>query len=162
MAMMAVILAVNLWQPLLTRLQGIEPLEVNSIQLRLTYTDQALTLILHNWFLGQGIGNYTLALYQQISSVWPGYYYQPVHNIYLLVWAELGIVGALLFWAMVFLAVWFAFRRPLTLERLTAFLVLAALLVIGLFDHYTWTLWSGVMMFFMVIGMYIRQLRSQI
>ena len=55
---------------------------------------KAKEIIKDNWLIGVGIGNYTFALrakYPEIK-VWE---LQPVHNTYLLILAELGVVGFL-------------------------------------------------------------------
>ena len=159
-ALIFIILAALLWPLVLTRLRGQERLEDASISQRLAYTEQALTLIKSDWLLGQGLGNYTLAVYQKINSAWPGYDYQPVHNLYLLVLAELGIFGAALLGLILFLLLNFL-NRVSSLEKIVGFLCLFAVLFISLFDHYFWTLYFGVMVFWLVLGLSLKQLRGE-
>jgi len=170
------------WPLLAARLMGEGRLEAVSISQRLSFTTQALQLIGAHWLGGTGIGNYTLAVFQNISRVWPGHYYQPVHNIYLLIFAELGIFGALVFGAMVFLLLFSLTKRifltraapagisepggadtsalPLEQEAAMALLCLIAILFIGLFDHYFWTLFSGIMVFWLIFALNLRNLKG--
>ena len=171
------VLGGSLYQPLLTRITGEQDLEAASIELRLAFTKQALELIKADWLWGQGIGNYTLAVWQKIDASWPGYYYQPVHNIYLLISAELGIFGALAFGLILILLIWFLITTKaeganrqsrlneagdsrLSLEKIIIFLCLSSILIIGLFDHYFWTLYFGVMIFWLIVGLNLKLLKS--
>lgn len=154
-----IILATLLWPLVFTRLAGQRRLEDASISQRLAYTDQALTLIKGDWLSGQGIGNYTLAVYQKINAAWPGYAYQPVHNLYLLVLAELGIFGAAVFGLALFL-LFISFNRVISWEKVIAFLCLFAVLFISLFDHYFWTLYFGVMVFWLVLGLSLKKIKE--
>lgn len=163
--LMVTILGVNLKGPLLSRITGEQDLEVASIELRVAFTKQAWELIKDSPILGQGIGNYTLGVYQKINATWPGYYYQPVHNIYLLIFAELGIFGILVFGLILIFLIWNlifktgAIRESrLQLEKIIVFLALISILIISLFDHYFWSLYFGVMVFWLVLGLNLKQL----
>ncbi len=74
--------------------------------------------------------------------------YQPVHNIFLLVLADLGLIGLLVF--LIFLwqvgQKWQKIKGPFLIwgELLSAYLL------IGLFDHYLLTLPQGLFIFFLV------------
>jgi hypothetical protein len=48
-------------------------------------------MIDNNFIFGVGAGNYTLALVEKFPSK-PAYSYQPVHNSYLLLWSEQGLL----------------------------------------------------------------------
>ncbi len=164
------ILGANLWQPLLTRLTGEQDLEVASIYLRVAFTKQAWQLIKDSPILGQGIGNYTLGVFEKINASWPGYYYQPVHNLYLLILAELGILGAAVFGLILILLFCQLFKKAegtltsprLRLEKIIVFLALLSILIISLLDHYFWTLYFGVMIFWLILALNLRQLHNRI
>ena len=156
--LLVVILSSLLFEPLLTRILSQEPLEENSIELRLTFTQQALTLINNDLLTGTGIGNYTWGVYQQINAFWPGYYYQPVHNIYLLILAELGIFGLAILGILLACLGYHLGHRPASLEKTMLMLALVAILIISLFDHYFWTLYSGLLVFWIILGLNFRQL----
>lgn len=106
---------------------------------------------------GVGVGSYTLALSQHVPRF---YDIEPVHNIPLLVWSELGPAGLL---ALVGLVVTVAFRsfqvrKPLAIVFSAA---LAGLFAISLFDHYLWTLAPGRLLVGTLLGLWAGQVRDE-
>ena len=104
--------------------------------------------------LGVGIGNEVMfatasGLYQMFGlnnyRLW-----QPTHNLFLLIGAETGITGLVLFLAFLF----GIFKRInwKDISGATAGIILICFLVLGLFDHYFWDLESGRLMFWLVLG----------
>ncbi len=81
---------------------------------------------------GTGIKQYTAYLPNQTKPDWA---HQPVHNALLLAVAELGLVRLLLLATSII--IFWKIRNP----DLTPFL---PLLILGLFDHYLWSLWPGL------------------
>tara|TARA_Y100000310_G_scaffold173181_1_gene173306 strand:- start:5547 stop:6932 length:1386 start_codon:yes stop_codon:yes gene_type:complete len=152
------ILGFSMSEPVLTRLTGDQDLEVASIYLRVAFAQQAWDIISNAPLQGVGVGNYTLGVFQQINDTWPGYYYQPVHNIILLILAEVGIFGLLVFLIMIGLLTWFLEISPTSLEKMISFLPLVAILTISLFDHYFWSLYSGAIIFWLILALNIKQL----
>lgn len=127
----------------------IERLESKSNQERLEGLRESWSLIKINPFLGWGAGNYTLVIHQYFDAGRPVWRLQPAHNIYLLILSELGIVGLLLFfWLIKELLSKTKFRRNLVLP----FAVLSVFLIIGLFDHYLWSLYFGLMLWGLIGG----------
>lgn len=59
---------------------------------RTVHWEVAWTYIRKNWFLGYGVNNYVATLNSLAGAV-SFYYTNPVHNVYLLYWFELGMVG---------------------------------------------------------------------
>ncbi len=97
--------------------------------------------------LGVGPGAYTLALYKQNPNL-PVWRYQPIHNIYLLMLAEIGLVGfAVVFLFSCFLVFWTWQRNRLFLP------VLISLSILGLFDHWLWSMYAGVIVWGAIIGL---------
>ncbi len=115
--------------------------EVRSIRERIEYTYEARDLIAEHWWRGGGLGNYTYLLRQQLPFSRPGWYYQPVHNIFLLVWAELGLVGLVLWLGLLLVLLWPLRRRKF---GFLAFLFLVFMLV----DHWLWTSHFGTLYLF--------------
>ena len=113
------------------------------------YSDSANFFRQHP-FLGVGPGAYTLALFRANPSL-PGYAYQPVHNIYVLILTEWGILGAIV-WLAVFgrLILLVRARNPEMLP------VVFVPLIIGAFDHYWWSLYAGIILWWVVFGLCIR------
>lgn len=98
---------------------------------------------------GVGLNNFIVRL----PEFWPitgfTYWLQPVHNIYLLVAAETGIVGLVIFgW---FLAL--TYKRLLITNRRLLITALSAILTLGLFDHYWLTLQQAQLLFTVVLGL---------
>ncbi|MEI6597327.1 MAG: O-antigen ligase family protein, partial [bacterium] len=85
------------YQNLITsRLDGEGRLEEKSASERLVSYQESWQLIKNNWATGVGLGNYTYVLNRQTPNQ-ESFYYQPAHNVFLLVWSETGIVGLLFF-----------------------------------------------------------------
>jgi len=107
--------------------------------------------------LGVGIGSYSLALSQYVAEF---YDIEPVHNIPLLAWSELGLGGVIALSGLVVTVAYRSFkaRRPLTIIFSAT---LAGLFVISLFDHYLWTLAPGRMLFATILGLWSGQVRDE-
>ncbi len=121
-------------------------LEQKSIQQRETYLIQAKNLIKNNWAFGVGIGNYTLALAKRDTNSQNIWAYQPVHNVFLLLWAESGIF-ALIFFLL------FLFLLKKNRRTILAGAVFIALLVLMLFDHWLLSLPFGLLFLFLILGL---------
>jgi len=93
--------------------------------------------------LGVGIGNYTQAVAREVRPDDPLYTYQPAHNVFLLVWAELGLAGLALFVAVLY----FIFKQS------KFYILHFTFLILLLFDHYLWSLPFGTLLFWSVMGM---------
>ncbi len=129
-----------------------------AVTYRLSYNELGFSLIGSHPF-GVGAGNSVFfavknGLYHKMGMplVWQ---WQPIHNIYLLIAAEIGIAGLVAF----LIALWgMAFMRKRNEESADGELfvvrvMLGALLVFGLFDHFFWTLQQGRLMFWLVVGL---------
>ena len=66
--------------------------------MRQIYSYYAQKIIAENRLLGVGLGNFTLTLKKKSNNL-ANYEIQPVHNLYLLIAAELGILGLIL-WSL--------------------------------------------------------------
>ncbi len=153
------------WPLVATRIFGGQRLETHSIDQRISYSWQAADLISQRWLAGFGLGNYTLAVYKHLDRHLPGYSYQPVHNIYLLIWAETGLIGIALFVFLLFSCLargLLAVAKPgpvnQALPQVIVLACLAALCGIGLFDHYPFTLYAGIMIFWLILALSIKYL----
>ena len=86
------------------------------------------------------------------------------------------IFGALAFGLILILLIWFLITTKaeganrqsrlneagdsrLSLEKIIIFLCLSSILIIGLFDHYFWTLYFGVMIFWLIVGLNLKLLK---
>ncbi len=136
----------------LARTQGEARLEKKSVDDRVEYVAQAREIIREHFWLGVGTGNYTKAVYENSpqKKIWE---IQPVHNVFLLVWAELGLVG---------LVLWLGFLGNIFLvgykKNKTFTLVLyAACCMLYVLDHWLWDSHFGLLFFFLLLGLILRE-----
>lgn len=141
LAIVGIFLAGFPYQLLTTRLDPTARLEKWSLEQRLTSFNQAKEMFKQQPILGVGLGNYTKIIKDKITDA-PGWYYQPVHSWYWLALTELGVIGFLLF-AFLIVNLW---RRTDVISRS----LIIALLILGLFDHYLWSLYFGVMLWWLI------------
>ncbi len=144
-------------QPFLTRTEASGRLESQSISERQQQIKDAYALIKLEPVRGVGYGNMPVAIYDKLERARESIHnYQPVHNIYLLSMVELGVVGGLVYLAFLLTALrqqilqFFRERTWVSVVTLGAF---TSLLVIGLLDHYVWTLSAGTMLLWLVVGL---------
>ena len=153
-AMLISVFALNLFiapDIFISRLGGAGRLEAQSFTERGVQMEMALDAI-SEYPLGLGAGNYTAWLRELLPDK-AAYIYQPVHNLYALVWSELGFIGIALFIAMIVL-LFQAQKGAIFHEARTYFMAsLVAMLAIGAFDHYFLTLYSGIVILGFVISL---------
>lgn len=125
---------------------------------RVADAELALPIIRENPFLGVGAGNYPLALKAKLSPDAFGAAYLPVHNVPLLLYAELGFAGGV---ASVLLMaaplVWaFSQRRRLHFGfyPLVWLGPLLVLLAVSLFDFTPWATQDGRVLMMAVLGLW--------
>jgi O-antigen ligase len=121
--------------------------------------------ILLNPVTGTGIGTYVIYLHDNFSDRITNYWqYQPDHNSYLLITAELGIPGVILYLYLIYLIYVFSgnyaefgvnsancYKCELLMFR-SVFIVL---LTISLVDHYFWTSNQMRMLLWILFGMMV-------
>ncbi len=142
--------------PLLkTRFEGLSKpigeagrLEEQSRSERIGEYFEAAELLPKYFLTGTGIGAYAKRL-EELNPGQPGYAYQPVHNSYLLLGMELGFPAIILFAGLLFV---FVMAIPQK-NRWAVAPPLTALLVLGFFDHYFWSLEAGKVLFWAVLGL---------
>lgn len=120
-------------------------IENSSVENRVKLAREALKMISEKPFLGVGLRNFIPVLAGgDLTFSWL-YWLQPVHNLFLLVAAETGILGLSAFLYLLFRA----------MSKALFFPVMVALLVIlftGFFDHYWLTLIQNQILFVLVLG----------
>jgi hypothetical protein len=123
-----------------------------AVQMRVFYNNESLSSG-RNLF-GLGIGNFVPWL--ETQNLHLSYnLYQPVHNIYLLIYSETGIVGIGLFLIFIIL-LWYNFWQRLGFKKLYHFsfsLIIISICIFGLFDHFLWTIQAGRLMLWLALGL---------
>ena len=84
----------------------------------------------------------------RIKNNIPARHYQPVHNVFLLIWAEIGIIGLLFFIGLLLCVI----NKKGSKNLIVSMPLLAAMIMIFLFDHWWWSLHFGVLFFWLVLG----------
>ncbi len=129
-----------------------------AVSFRVFYNGLSLKMIVGYPALGVGIGNSVARLDEFLTKPLQPWLYQPVHNIFLLVGAEIGFFGLAAF-------VWFLFslskkiwlkmlkQRSVLAENSLFLAVFSAFTLFGLFDHFFLTLQPAKLIFWLVLGM---------
>ncbi|MBI2674315.1 MAG: hypothetical protein HYX22_01055 [Candidatus Yanofskybacteria bacterium] len=120
--------------------------EEEAVQLRIFYNEESLKGGIN--LFGIGLGDFTGWLMEQNPNL-PSYMYQPVHNIYLLVHKEIGIIGFALF--LLFLI--FILTNSFSKKVVGCWLLVVGILLIGLFDHFLLTLQQGRFVFWIALAL---------
>ena len=130
----------------------------NSFDDRKMYITHAIILIKKYPLIGAGIGNYTNSIYR-IDYMNPIWYYQPVHNTYLLLCAELGMVGIILFvyFFSIICKTIYTRIQLLTTRDITILLIIFSITFIALFDHWLWTSHFGLFTLFIFLGLLLKK-----
>lgn len=109
------------------------------------YKDFIPLITTMNPYIGEGVGAYVLAS----ASLQPGkdvYDYQPVHNAWALMFAEIGILGMVAFGALLYSIGRVHIKKIPHPAALTAVGTMSVLLTISVFDHYLWSSWAGLVL----------------
>lgn len=138
------IMAFVWWSPFVGRLSGGSRLEQQSVAERVGGLKDSRQLLDKGWWRGLGVGSYTGSLVEKHPGLM-AWQYQPVHNIGLLPLLELGIVGFIL----LLITLW---------QRVAAFsirthMLLVPVLITGIFDHYSWTMPSMLLLTWLIIAL---------
>lgn len=125
-----------------------------TISLRIFYIKNAFSFIREHSFLGVGPSQFTLAQQEIVSKLnLPVWANQPVHNIYLLLVSEAGILVIVLFF-------WFLYEYARSLWRKNAktfslrLIPPLAILCMGLFDHFFFTYQQGMLLFWSSLALF--------
>ncbi|MCX6765435.1 MAG: O-antigen ligase family protein [Candidatus Moranbacteria bacterium] len=122
---------------------------------RLFFLNVSRETFLSHPLLGVGMGQFVLN-FPEFTGI-QTWQFQPVHNVFLLVLNELGLVGLSLF-------VWFIWKLMRHLKSVprgtlcgelsqTASVLFLAFIVIMLFDHYLWDIQPGQILFWLAAGL---------
>ncbi len=126
---------------------------------RFELTKIALAMVQQKLLWGVGLGNFTQAMpsYGRVSGLFN--FYQPVHNFYLLVLAEVGILGFIGLTLLMADLLYRLFQKKGWLYP-PLLVSLVALLLLGFFDHYWWSLPQTSGLFWLTLGLTVAYTRK--
>ena len=122
-----------------------------SLQERQLYQHVSYETISIHPVAGVGIGQFVFSEYLNRPNL-QTWQYQPVHNIYLLIFSELGAVGFVLFLLFLISMILRIYknkknRGDYNLTYIAYYCIMLSFLVISLFDHYFWDINLGLLTF---------------
>lgn len=139
------------WQ----RLYALQTIDQPSVERRWELNQAALAMFRQRPLLGVGVNQFVPNLEKYVLISGPGRFLQPVHNLYLLILTEHGILGLLVFFGFLFLLfkpfLFPACRVPR--DGFPILLIWLGIFIISFFDHYFWTLQAGQLFFWLSIGL---------
>lgn len=133
-----------------------------SVVVRKELNSAAVKLWQSSPLLGVGLGNFLVRLPEALPTR-TIYFLQPVHNIYLLLLSEVGIVGVglIALWIVVQSQKWKVYSVKKKWNSLfTLHFSLFTLLLLGLVDHYPLTLQQGQIMLTLLLGLVVSMSKS--
>lgn len=113
-----------------------------------------------NPLLGVGEGTYVFAL-EALSKGQPAWSYQPIHNAFFLMIAEIGILGFVAFGFLVFVIGQLILKHRKRTSGIFAISFLCALFILACFDHYLFSLWPGLVLSAVVFGSILRFMETE-
>lgn len=120
--------------------------------------DISLQVLTGSYLFGSGIYNYFVLqgpLYRSLSPI----LLQPVHNIYMLILLQVGVIGGIVVFGLLAATikhVYLRSRKGVGFDKALLFVLCSALFV-GIFDHYFLTVQQGMMMGAIVLGLVWRK-----
>ncbi|HSW48472.1 MAG TPA: O-antigen ligase family protein [Candidatus Saccharimonadales bacterium] len=167
-----VAIAVFIFSPLGLRFTKIANTDEAVVQ-REVLISSSIKMIESSPLFGVGLGNFIPVLSKIQKPLSLGLYLQPVHNIFLLVASETGIVGLTFFLWFLWktfrqlftrhceamkrprqsLKIWDCFASLAMTSEGVLLVAFSAILILGLFDHYWLTLQQGQLLFGFILGM---------
>ena len=126
-------------------------LEDQSITLREFYNQVSFSLINESPWQGVGLGNFVWEM-KEVLYLLSNWIHQPVHNMYLLIASETGLIGLIIF-------LMFIYRLLSQRSNRILFLLIICFLIFGLFDHFFWTLQQGQLIFWFILGLTASKMR---
>lgn len=130
-------------------------LQIDSISERLTLATAAVDIFANHPIFGVGSGNFISELAKQAGGqITEIRLLQPVHNVFLLILAENGVIGLGLFSLLVVMVV----KNSKSRAELA---LVAVLTIFATVDHFLWTIHQGQLLLWLTIGYLLSQIQSQ-
>ena len=119
---------------------------------RIEYNLIAVETIYDNLLFGVGNGNFVSVMTDHSETQLEKWQFQPIHNIYLLIAAEVGLIGFLLFFLFIY-TIAKSVPRGTSIGNSMPTALFIGLLIIGIFDHYLWDIQQGSLIFWIGLGL---------
>jgi O-antigen ligase len=130
-----------------------------SLRERGVYHESAMRIIQEKPFFGVGYGQFVIFVENKVSPSLLDWQLQPVHNVFLLIWAELGAIGFCVMTLWYGLWTSFSFGKGYSgsmhavscgesMLRAMPIALLPALMM----DHYLWDIQQGQLLFWLTAG----------
>lgn len=104
-------------------------------------------------YFGIGLNNFIAETASSTLISGQSRFLQPVHNIFLLVLSETGVLGLLGFFVLLFFPIYLLIKKRDNFFSKILFVSWLAVFLLGFFDHYVLTLAQGQRVFFMIWGL---------
>lgn len=126
-----------------------------SVSERVVSLQDAQALIAEQPIIGVGAGNFTAEI-MQLQPERPVWSIQPAHNVFMLVWSELGVVGLLLLAGFLVFSL-LPILKSKIVHYTSAISIAFLSLIPSLFlDHWLYTSHFGLLFFFLILGLVSR------
>jgi hypothetical protein len=129
----------------------------NSTKERLFYDQIGEKIISNKPYIGIGPGTSVLHMEQYSEEKLEPWQIQPIHNYFLISWAEWGIGSILLLLAIIY-PICLLFMRKFELWELILGSIGVSLLFLFLLDHYFYTIWPTQVLLWVIIGFMLREI----
>lgn len=121
---------------------------------RLSLSVSSGQLVSDNFLIGSGLNTFIPGL-QNINVNSP-ILLQPVHNIFLLVFSETGVVGLLIVTTLFYLVL----RKTIVDKKTYLSMAIIFVLISGFFDHYWFTIQQNLLLLSILVGVSLVKLRK--
>jgi len=132
----------------------------NSTKERLFYNEIGTRIISNNIFTGVGIGTSVLHMKQYSNQELQPWEVQPIHNYWLILWAEWGI-GAICPIILLLYPIFALIKRESTIWGRFLIGILAGFMVVFLLDHYFYTIWQTQLLLWIILGLALREIQIE-
>lgn len=122
--------------------------QFDNVRERVDALQAAFSMVSYSPVYGVGLNNFIVHLHNFVPASAGLYIFQPVHNIYVLTLVETGVIGLLL--VLYLLA--YVYKKSLT-APVIIYIGIIQLLLLGLFDHYLFTLQQGQILFTLFVAL---------
>ena len=147
------------------RIISIKTTDAQSLEKRLNLNSVAWKMFLSSPIIGVGLNNFIPNLPRFTANQPQVRFYQPVHNIYLLILAESGLLGFSIFLYVIYKIIKFSYSHIIVSSSLHIinypylyiFISFISILMLGLFDHYSLTLQQNQLLLTLVLGLIFSQ-----